>query len=120
MKSAHRYKRTIVNGKVQHTRDKATLRADAVALLKAAGPLPKRRIMSALRTAQRTLNAALAEAKSAGELDYFMMRSSRGRTDEFWCVAGAAPVRQHFRLRGAEILAEFQRAATALQQGITS
>ncbi|MEX3916003.1 hypothetical protein AB4Y43_07120 [Paraburkholderia sp. BR10872] len=118
--SESRYARMTTNGVTRRVRAKATLRVDAIALLKTSGPLPKRRIMNTLRTAQRTIDAALAEAERAGELEYFLMRSSRGRMDEFWCIAGTARDRQKYRFRGAEILAAFQRAATELQQEITS
>lgn len=105
------YTPTVINGKVQHVRDKATLRADAIALLHAEGPMPATRMAKTLRTTLRSVSAALADAEAAGEVESYLARSSRGRMDEFWCIAGEAPAQSQYKFDGAEILAAFQAAA---------
>lgn len=111
-----RYTPTVINGAVQHVRDKATLRTDVITLLKE-GHLPKKRIIMALHTVKWLVDAVMNEAEAAGAIERFRARSSRGRIDEFWCLAGQAPNRSTYNIRSAEILAAFQ-AAAAVQYSI--
>lgn len=106
-----RYIAAMRNGHIQHVRDLAILRVEIVELLRKAGPLPKKRITIAMRTVSRGVQLALDTAEAAGEVESFRARSSRGRMDELWCVAGDAPTRQTHKFRGAEILAALQAAA---------
>ncbi len=107
-----RYTPTVINGKVQQMRDKATLRADAVALLQSDGPLPKKRIINGLRTVQWLVDEVLLAAEAEGQIERFRMLSQRGRMDEFWCIAGRAPVRPQrnarHEFRGEQILTAFR------------
>lgn len=114
-----RYTPTIINGVVQHVRDKATLRTDIVELLRIEARLPKKRIIMALHTVKWLVDAAMDDAEAAGEIERFRMLSSRGRMDEFWCLAGEAPIRPTYTIRSAETLAAFQAAAAA-RYNITS
>ncbi|WP_224007037.1 hypothetical protein [Paraburkholderia tropica] len=106
-----RYSPATRNGKTQQVRDLAILRADIVEFLRTTGPLPKKRIIVAMRTVSRIVQSALGSAEAAGEVESFKALSSRGRMDELWCVAGDAPTRQAYKFRGAEILAALQAAA---------
>lgn len=106
-----RYTPTVINGAVQHVRNKATLRADIVELLRAEGRLPKKRIITALHTVKWLVDATMDDAEAEGEIERFRALSSRGRMDEFWCLAGQAPSRPTYNIRSAEILAAFQAAA---------
>ncbi|CAM2154352.1 conserved hypothetical protein [Paraburkholderia tropica] len=109
-----RYTPTLINGTIQHKRDKATLQVDAVALLRENGPLPKKKIITALRTVQWLVDEVIEKAEADGQIERFRMLSSRKRMDEFWCITGSAPARTPHKFRGPEILAEFR--ATARQQ----
>lgn len=111
-----RYTPTVINGAVQHVRNKATLRADIVTLL-AEGHLPKKRIITALHTVKWLVDAAMDEAEAAGDIERFRMLSCRGRMDEYWCIRGRAPKKLKHNFRGIEILAAFQRAANGALQG---
>lgn len=110
-----RYTPTVINGKVQQVRDKATLRADVIALLRAEGPVPATRITRTLQTAYRIIRATLARAEADGEVESYLARSSRGRMDEFWCIVGEAPVQPRYNFDGAGILAAFRAAVVKNQ-----
>lgn len=112
-----RYMPTVVNGAVRHVRDKATLRADVVALLSAQGSLPKKRIITALRTVKWLVDEVMEDAEAAGDIERFRALSSRGRRDEFWCLRGSAPSESKQSFRGTEILAAFQRASMMKLEG---
>lgn len=105
-----RYTPTLINRTIQHKRDKATLQADAFALLQSNGPLPMKRIIAALRTVKWLVDEVMANAEAEGQIERFRMLSSRKRMDEFWCVAGSAPARSHYKFRGIEILEAFRTA----------
>jgi hypothetical protein len=106
-----RYTPTLINGKIRHKRDKATLQADALTLLRLDGPLPMKRIITALRTVKWLVDEVLAKAEAEGQIERFHMLSSRKRMDEFWCIKGSAPARTQHKFRGLEILNEFRTAA---------
>lgn len=106
------------NGKTQQVRDLVVLRADIIEFLRAAGPLPKKRIIVAMGTVSRVVQSVLDTAEAAGEVESFRALSSRGRMDELWCIVGDAPTRQTYKFRAAEILTALQ-AAAAEQHRIT-
>lgn len=64
-----RYKPVVVNGHTQHMRDKVALKAEAVGLVRAKGPLTRTEIMIELRTVAHYTAAVLAEAAHEGEIE---------------------------------------------------
>ncbi|MEM5449882.1 hypothetical protein [Paraburkholderia guartelaensis] len=114
-----RYTPTLVNGNIKQMRDKAALQADAVALLRESGPLPKKKIITALRTVKWIVDEVMEKAEAEGELERFRMLSPRKRMDEYWCIAGTAPVRTSAtRFNAAAVLAAMQAHALQLATGL--
>jgi len=112
-----RYAPTLINGTVQHVRDKVALQADAVALLRKNGPLPKKKIITALRTVKWLVDEVMETAEADGKIERFRMRSSRGRMDEFWCAAGMATAHT-VAYNGSLTLAAMQAHAMTLATGV--
>lgn len=112
-----RYTPTLINGTVQHKRDKATLQIDAVALLRENGPLPKKKIITALRTVKWLVDEVMEKAETDGEIERFRKLSPRKRMDEYWCIAGMAPAKTTARFNAAAVLAAMQAHALQLATG---
>ncbi|QBQ98192.1 hypothetical protein [Paraburkholderia pallida] len=112
-----RYTPSPINGTIQHKRDKATLQADAIALLRENGPLPKKKIITALRTAKWLVDEVIEKAEAEGEIERFRMLSPRKRMDEYWCIAGMAPVSTTTRFNASAVLAAMQAHALQLATG---
>ncbi|MEM5461610.1 hypothetical protein VSR69_43635 [Paraburkholderia phytofirmans] len=114
-----RYVPVIVNGHRQWARDQVALQAEIVCLLARDGALPKKRIITALATAQAAVETALSVLLDTGKIERYRALSVRRRMDEHWCIAGRAPATSRANFRAMEILAGFQQAA-ARQAGSVS
>ncbi|MFM0104021.1 hypothetical protein PQR01_11190 [Paraburkholderia rhynchosiae] len=101
----------IVNGHSQWARDQVALQAEIVCLLARDGALPKKRIITALATAQAAVETALSVLLDTGRIERYRAMSVRRRLDEHWCIAGQAPAASRTNFRAMEILAGFQQAA---------
>lgn len=112
-----RYTPTLINGTIQHKRDKATLQVDAVALIRESGPLPKKKIITALRTVKWLVDEVMEKAEAEGQIERFRKLSPRKRMDEYWCIAGAAPARTTARYNAYSVLAAMQAHALQLATG---
>lgn len=113
-----RYTPVLVDGNIKQMRDKATLQADAVALLRASGHLPKKKIITALRTVKWLVDEIMEKAEAEGAIERFRMLSPRRRMDEYWCIAGSAPNRATaMRFNAAGVLAAMQAHAFRLATG---
>lgn len=114
-----RYVPILVNGHRQWARDQVALQADILSLLEREGSMPKKRIITALSTAQAAIETALGALLETGRIERFRAMSVRRRMDEHWCVAGAAPVRAAVagRFNAIEILAAMQAHAAAIHAG---
>lgn len=112
MRDANRYVIVRCDGKAHLYRDQVALQAEVVSLLHRDGAVPKKRIIIALGTTQGAIETALAALLDAGTIEHYRARSTRGRMDEFWCVAGRAPQRAVGSVfRSEQILAAFQSNA---------
>ncbi|MEX3952005.1 hypothetical protein AB4Y40_30150 [Paraburkholderia sp. EG287B] len=113
-----RYTRMVRSGVTRRVRDKAALRIDAVELLRTLGPLTSTRIAKTLGTVSRLVSAALREAEAVGEIESYLARSTRGRMDQFWCIAGTAHVSTATRFNAAAVLTAMQAHALQLATGV--
>ncbi|MFM0595361.1 hypothetical protein [Paraburkholderia dilworthii] len=118
--SSGRYKPVIVNGQRQWMRDQVALQTEILSLLEAEGGLPKKRIITALSTAQAAVETGLEALLGAGRIERYKALSSRKRIDMFWCIAGRRPIKSADSYHGAAILAAFQHAAHSLYNGGTA
>ncbi|MFL9883086.1 hypothetical protein PQR66_08620 [Paraburkholderia agricolaris] len=106
-----RYVLVATNGTRQWARDQVALQTEILALLESQGGLPKKRIITALSTAQAAIETALTALLRAGKIERYRAMSVRRRMDEHWCVAGSAPARGPISYRAEETLAAFRDAA---------
>jgi hypothetical protein len=93
-------------------RNQVTLKEDVVSMLKERGPLPKKRLIMDLNSAQAAMELALGTLEADCRVERFRALSSRNRMDEFWCLFGHAPrPESSFRFKGEQILDGFRAAA---------
>ncbi len=111
-----RYVPVIVNGHRQWARDQVALQADILTLLTRDGGMPKKRIITALSTAQAAIETALNALLETGKIERYRAMSARRRMDEHWCIASVAPTRPAVggRYNSIEILAAMQAHAAAI------
>jgi hypothetical protein len=109
----------LMDWNIKQMRDKATLQADAVALLRESGPLPKKKIITALRTVKWLVDEVMEKAEAEGKIERFRILSQRRRMDEYWCIAGTAPVNAAaMSFNAAAVLAAMQAHALQLATGV--
>jgi hypothetical protein len=99
-------------------RDQVTLQADVVLLLQYDGPMPKKRIITALGTTQAAIDTALEALLQNGTVARFKAMSARNRMDEHWRISAQESIALAETNGGAlfkakEILAGFHKAAKA-------
>lgn len=113
-----RYICVLRDGHMVRMRDQETLRMDILTLLKAEGPMPKRRLMTSTRSTHMLIETALQDLLGDGQVEKYRAKSERGRIDEFWCTKGRSPAAKHVsRFQGAETLAAFQAEARRVPHG---
>lgn len=86
-----RYVLVATNGTRQWARDQVALQTEILALLESQGGLPKKRIITALSTAQAAIETALTALLRAGKIERYRAMSARHRLDEHFCIAGKSP-----------------------------
>lgn len=116
-----RYVLVDTNGSRQWARDQVALQEEIVELLKEQGGMPKKRIITALKTAQAAVESALASLLHAGTIECYRALSIRKRTDEHWCLFGQSPSARHAmttRYNALATLTAMQQHAASLHTGV--